>query len=223
MDHRGNEAEAGFTDHFEISTPSGNPASGSLRIYAKSDDNLYKKNSAGTEVQVGSGTGNFILLYDNLLSGTAASFDITSISASYKHLKLVFYLRGTNAADGTEGTIRFNNDSGSNYDSQRNVSFGSSTAGGGTDAGTGFALFAVPQANSAASSFAGGELIIPNYAATTGHKSVSGFSFAYYSSARNTADFGGRWRSTAAINQITVLPPAGNWDIGSRVTLYGLS
>jgi hypothetical protein len=54
MDHRGNETEAGCTDHSEIATPS-SPAAGSLRIYAKSDGNVYKKTSAGVESQIGSG------------------------------------------------------------------------------------------------------------------------------------------------------------------------
>lgn len=41
----------------EIATPS-TPAAGILNLYAKSDDKLYIKNSAGTELVVGSGSGS---------------------------------------------------------------------------------------------------------------------------------------------------------------------
>jgi hypothetical protein len=53
MYHRGNETESGYTDLAQIATPGSNPASGFDRIYFKSDDFLYRLNSAGTEVQVG--------------------------------------------------------------------------------------------------------------------------------------------------------------------------
>ena len=41
-------------DH--ITTPT-NPAAGKVKIYAKSDDKIYKLNSAGTEVEIGTGGG----------------------------------------------------------------------------------------------------------------------------------------------------------------------
>jgi hypothetical protein len=53
MDHRGNEAEAGYVDFTEIATPGSSPASGKLRVYPKSDDSLYTQNSAGVETKVG--------------------------------------------------------------------------------------------------------------------------------------------------------------------------
>lgn len=161
-------------------------------------------------------------LFDQLLATPQSTFDITNIVQNFLHLRLVFYLRGTAVADGADFTIRFNNDSGNNYDSERSIAFGASSAIGGADAGNTLDLFACPQSNSDAGSFAAGELIIPNYTATTGHKTVSGFSFAYYSSARNQFISGGRWRSFAAINRITVSPPSANWATGCRMTCYGL-
>jgi hypothetical protein len=56
MDRRGNETEAGYTDLLEIASPT-SPAAGYLRTYAKSDNNLYTKTSAGVETKVGSGGG----------------------------------------------------------------------------------------------------------------------------------------------------------------------
>lgn len=57
MDHRGNETEAGYIDQSEISKPGANPALGYLRIYAKSDDNLYSLTHGGVETKIGSGGG----------------------------------------------------------------------------------------------------------------------------------------------------------------------
>ena len=73
MDHRGNETEAGFTDQLEISKPGTNPASGYLRVYAKSDGFLYTLNNAGVETKVGgggSGGGASLALSYNWLTAT---------------------------------------------------------------------------------------------------------------------------------------------------------
>lgn len=48
----------------EISTPS-SPASGSRKLYFKSDGNLYKLNSSGTESALGSGASGFIFDWSN--------------------------------------------------------------------------------------------------------------------------------------------------------------
>ncbi len=70
MDHRGNEIEAGFTDNSQIATPSGNPSSGFTRAYFKSDDNLYRKNSAGGEALIGGGASNY---WTNIVSESGGS------------------------------------------------------------------------------------------------------------------------------------------------------
>ncbi len=72
MDHRGNELEAGYSDFTEIATPGSNPASGVLRAYAKSDDNLYILNHGGSETKVGAGSYVFpLLVQDNTQNGSA--------------------------------------------------------------------------------------------------------------------------------------------------------
>lgn len=59
-------ALSSYADLTEVATPS-TPAASTLRIYAKSDDKLYTKNSGGTETVVGSGAGGggFVNLFDN--------------------------------------------------------------------------------------------------------------------------------------------------------------
>src|SRR5882724_5016114 len=79
MEHRGNETEAGYADHLEIATPSGNPASGYLRAYAKSDDNIYVKTSAGVETKIGSGSSAIDpILQEFGAADTAYEFDSAS-------------------------------------------------------------------------------------------------------------------------------------------------
>src|ERR1700676_2654913 len=73
MDHRGNEVEDGFTDHREITTPGTNPAAGFLRTYTKSDDNFYKKNSAGVEAMVGAGGAATPIVIQSALGGAVSS------------------------------------------------------------------------------------------------------------------------------------------------------
>jgi hypothetical protein len=58
--NNGEEQQLQSTDAiqvFEIATPS-TPASGQVAIYAKSDHNIYKKDSTGTETQVGGGSSS---------------------------------------------------------------------------------------------------------------------------------------------------------------------
>lgn len=53
----GNTSFDNATTHTQVSTPS-NPSSGDNKLYFKSDDKLYKLDSAGNELEVGSGTGS---------------------------------------------------------------------------------------------------------------------------------------------------------------------
>src|SRR5438093_5515748 len=56
-----------------------------------------------------------VLIADSTLGAAAASFDITSIPGSYKHLQIVASLRSTRVNNFDPVRIRFNNDSGTNY------------------------------------------------------------------------------------------------------------
>jgi len=71
------------------------------------------------------------------------------------------------------------------------------------------------------------EVNVLDYANTTGLKSAHATGYARLSTSSTglrTWHSGGTWRSTAAINQITILPLTGtNFKSGSRATLYGLT
>ena len=53
-----------YEDFTNVAAPA-TPASGKLRVYSKTDNKLYKKDSSGIEVQVGSGTSSSINYIDN--------------------------------------------------------------------------------------------------------------------------------------------------------------
>ncbi len=164
-------------------------------------------------------------LYDNIASGAIASWDVSGISQAYNNLKLVVITRGDVAATSVQVRMRFNGDSGSNYNTQRGYS-----AGAGTGASQGLADNAHDLADSsAANSDAGAstvnEVLIPSYALTTFHKgwTMSAWNPRAYSSGNQYGFFGGGvWRSTVAITQVTIFPLTGNFIAGSRLTIYGL-
>jgi hypothetical protein len=170
------------------------------------------------------GTGIGSVLYDSTLAA-AGAISITSISQSYAHLVLVAQLRGDAVAANRTISVRFNNDTGANYDAQY-VAGNNSTATAAASVGaTSGAIGAIP-AGSATAGYAGALVLeIPNYSGTTFYKTA-----AYRTTkdengaAANMVTYSGTvfWRSTNAITRIDLGILTGNFDAGSRVTLYGI-
>ncbi len=163
-------------------------------------------------------------LYDNIASGAIASWDVSGISQAYNHLKLVITARGDDAATAHGLYMRLNNDSGSNYVSQLTYSNNASAAGQNSQ-GTEMVIGDVTCATSDANAAVTVELLIPNYALTTFNKAVliqGSLVEGSYGSSYYTRDGGGNWKSTAAINRITIYGGSTNFIAGSRLTIYGL-
>lgn len=165
------------------------------------------------------------MIANDLKSSAGANFDFTSIVATYGHLRVILYARGDTAATSTAVALRFNNDSGSNYDAQRGVLTGA--AGTWTSAediaATSCTFTVVPASTAPADSYGMFSFDIPHYAGTADHKVLSGTGSAKIGT--TTGNFqlrlgSGWWRSTSAINRITLLPAAGNFDAGSRCSIY---
>lgn len=172
-------------------------------------------------------TGNWTLLEDVLLLSDTSEFDFTSISSAYKHLRIIGYLRSDFASGQDSVSLRFNGDSGSNYDYlhmriRHSADFATAEGVGAT-----FILLAyVAAANSPANAFDGFEVSIPNYANTGNEKTLRSWASnkaAETTGNLDTRDAVGWWRSNAAINRITIVPSGGSkWKARSRATLYGL-
>lgn len=167
---------------------------------------------------------------DSLLGADAANIDFQSIPATFAHLIVVGYLRGTAAVTGTEFRCQYNADSGSNYDYQ--TILGNSTSVTAVGAVSGAQTFArlgrMPGSTAPGNSFSTVVVFIGNYAGAIGHKTGIGFSQSREAAGAltdNIVEIGGSsWfnATPAAINRITFFPNGGNLKAGSRITLYGV-
>ena len=149
----------------------------------------------------------------NTVSGsstTAVTF--SSIPSTYTDLVLI-----TNATASTSGqgmNLTFNGDTGSNYSSTRLYGNGSSATSDRQTNG--------PFINFALGSFNNGQLVIANvmnYSNTTTNKTVT---LRQNDASAFVGALVGLWRSTAAINAITIQISGGNYVAGSTFSLYGI-
>lgn len=166
--------------------------------------------------------------FDQLHDSTLAvdgTFDVSSISGSYKHLKVMLYGRSAVASAADWIRIRFNNDTGSNYDTRMTHQTGQTTIA--TDAAYGDTsikwLAEFPGTSSSAGFVGQLEITIANYADTNFHKTIhwNGAAKQGASDLRGLTG-AGLWRSTSAINRIQIASTNGNMLAGSRLTIYGL-
>jgi hypothetical protein len=174
----------------------------------------------------GGGGGAVVQLGEVVVgAGGAASIAFSSISGSYRNLRLVLSVRGDTAAATTGVSLRFNGDTGANYDGQ----VGSLYGGGSlntfdTIAGTSMPVGLTVAGTAPANTFSPFELLLHDYANTTTHKGVrshAGYKQANSTSSTVTSMGTGTWRSTSAITSITLLPTAGNFAQYTVATLWG--
>ena len=146
------------------------------------------------------------------LSAAQASISLTSISGSYRDLRIICRTTSTTAGG---GYIRFNSDSGSNYSSVWAFSSGGST-GSNSTSGTSFSMFGMLNGNANTDIFE-----ILDYSATDKHKTM----LNRYDSpqADGTYMIADRWASTSAITSIVFTATTGNFASGSTFALYGVS
>ena len=198
------------------------------------NDNTYKATdvTAGSanweQTNGGGGGGDFVEIASyHLTSGTNVNVDFTSIPATYTHLEL----RGNVRIDGLGLSctinLRFNNDSGSNYDYMLEEMDGSGTStisetsgGRQTSALIGRGNCGLATANTP-SPF---RMFVPNYARTDQNKTCTIWTSASGADSANTHFEQLRgdawWHSTSAINRITLVATVA---ADTHLTLYGLN
>jgi hypothetical protein len=161
--------------------------------------------------------GALVLLSSTVL-GSNANFDISGISGAYNDLILVMIARGSGSNSGADALIRFNNDSGANY--QYNYVGG----GGGTSsptAQTSIDMSAVwADASYTADRWGAGEMVVLGYANTARTKTLN---WHVHGSGPASTNYrgGGNWLSDAAITRVQFLPASGTWITGSELRIYG--
>lgn len=177
------------------------------------------------------GGGNYVLIEaKDMNGGDAASFDFTSIPATYRALKLIVQVRSDRAANSDKINIKINNDgTASHY--QGYIASLKHNAGYNTEE---FLGTTVPMpvgyatgANSPASTFAEYEYTFTNYANTNMNKDWQGRGGGRFNTTTGNIqmfDSVGHWISTTAINQITFTVNLGtNFKQYSTAYLYGIT
>lgn len=164
-------------------------------------------------------------VFDSTLGVSAATIDITPIPTTYAHLLVDMYLRGDTAATSTVVLVRLNGDSGANYDVQTVNGSAAAVTAAEAFAQTSMNLFSCPANTAPANVFGGSTLTLHNYGQATNNKeltSEANLKLSTASGGLTRAAACGFWRSNAAVNRITILPTAGNFVAGSRVSVYVL-
>jgi hypothetical protein len=157
------------------------------------------------------------VLAETELSEAASSVTFTlsdyTIPTGSLHLAILVSARNSEGAV-TDISVRFNGDTGSNYNMEELDGASTTASAVRTDSASSFA--GIMRSPATASYFGGGMLIIPEYANTARHKLALALGGAVES---NTRIAFGRWAATSAITSITILSGAGNFTANSRFTL----
>ena len=154
-------------------------------------------------------------------AGGASSIDFTSIPSTYTDLVIKYSLRSSSTTDDYLGVKLSFNSSTTSFTIRQVTGTGStaSSSNYSTNNPSGYMQAGL----TTASTFASGDIYIPNYAGST-NKSFSTDSVAENNAA--TANLlsllAGLWSNTAAITSISLTPATGNFVQYSTAYLYGV-
>jgi hypothetical protein len=151
------------------------------------------------------------------LGSAASSITFSSISSAYTDLVVV--VQGTYSTSDDLLSLRYNNDTGSNYSSTTMYGNGTSALSYRTTSATSIQVGWYPHPGGAAV-ISQMVLQILNYSNATTYK--TNLSRGDTSNVQGTAARVGLWRSTAAINRIDLIMLAGNLQTGTTATVYGI-
>lgn len=161
-------------------------------------------------------------------TGPNPSITISDIPQGYRHLLLMGQARSSVAAENDGLLMRFNGDTGNNYDWQRMTANNATLTGAVGRGVSSIQIGAIEGANSRANSFSPVQIYIYLYAQGSPYEKFTMSYNTFFGDVSADADMfvqlrGGRWRSTAAITSITLLLVTGpNFVAGSGFELYGV-
>lgn len=159
------------------------------------------------------------------LGTAAATLDVSSIDGNFRSLIVQAQVRGATAAGSTGCVLRINNDSGSNYDYQSMAAVAAGQFDAEAFAQSNISLGNIPAASAGAGLAAQVDAQIANYAVTTFNKTIRARLTSKLSTSSGNlvvSEVAGFWRSTAAITRVTLVPLAGNFEVGSVLTVWGM-
>ena len=148
------------------------------------------------------------------LGSAASSITFSSIPSTYTDLVVIMVFGQTT---GDDIIMRFNGDSGNNYSSTRLA--GNGTAASSSATTNYYGIQPRIGSNPPSTITTIWRENIQNYANTTTYKTAIGrLDFA----SGQTETHVGLWRSTSAINSVTLMCQAQTWVAGTVATLYGI-
>ena len=160
-------------------------------------------------------TGTYTLIASTTLGSDSANIDFTSISGSYTDLVLVVVGNSTNANAGSL-YVRVNNDSATNYSNTQIYGDGTTAASvrnSNTNNANGLGI------NSTSQSPSVGIAHFQDYSNTTTYKTILMRNTMPQAEASASVAL---WRSTSAINRITLSHSSSNLKAGTTAKLYGI-
>jgi hypothetical protein len=169
--------------------------------------------------------GTYELISSTILGGTAASVTFSNLgdySSTYKHLQIRQTARSADNAETGVTVVRFNGDTGSNYNYHRLLGEGSSVLSQAATNAT--FVFAGGNAGNTttANAFGAGVIDILDAFSTTKNRTVRTLSGISVSGMTLVSIQSGAWRNTNSITSITALANTGTLAAGSRFSLYGI-
>jgi hypothetical protein len=165
-------------------------------------------------------------LISTTILGSAQSsvvFDVSALASTYKHLQIRYVMRSDRAGvPYSNGALRMNADTGSNYNAHYLVGNGSTVSSGFVSSATSMLIGNQPGGTFTANAFSAGVMDILDAFSTTKFKTVRSLS-GQVGNDNALSLQSGLYRSTNAATSVTVL----NWDganlaANSRFSIYGL-
>jgi hypothetical protein len=164
-----------------------------------------------------SGGGGWTSLASGSCSGSSVS--LSSISGSYKNLRLV--LRNVQISNSTEPGIRLNSDTGNNYSRWAGIQASNVATGSAQyNAGYVYTTYNTPKPNTTGTWI----VDIPDYANSTSYKIVTCNAYYVSGAGGNPPEnvfTEGAWASTAAVNAVSFFLPSYSFSAGTYELLGG--
>ena len=164
---------------------------------------------------------------ETVLAASAASVTFSNIPQGFRHLLIYSLGRSDAVLEADTLVIRFNNDSGSNYDVQRLTAGSTTVSAAATRATASSFIGQLEAANSRPANFAQSSILILGYSNSAIEKSAIGTGTIFGNTDADTDLFivtrSLRWRNTNVITSIVIVPANGpNFVTGSSFQLYGI-
>lgn len=198
-----------------------------LARLAKGSDTNVLTLASGVPSWAAPASSGALTLLSTTTRATDGTIDVSSISQAYSDLVLLIIARGTDAATTDTLKLVLNNDTASNYGSQRLQGTAGTASATESNSAAFVSAGVMPAAAATSGYFWFAEVVIPGYTSTTWNK-VAYIDYAYGTAITTGARFRvagmGLWNSTAAINRVTLSGfSTAALLTGSTLRIYGRS